>query len=233
MKISDTKPIQRILQEANIRLSILNLDYEQMNKELVEAKASLEILMKELQEKNATLKTLADMDGLTGVYNNRFFQNALDRELSRSTRNKAYLSIILIDIDHFKKFNDTYGHLVGDFVLTEFSSVLGGNLREYDTLARYGGEEFVVILPETGLEDGLIVAEKLRAAVDAAVLRDASKEYRVTASFGVSCFNPLAEQPYKKTELIKLADEGLYEAKDNGRNQVAVAGMKKKWFKFK
>ena len=233
LKIAETKPIQRILQEANIRLSVLNLDYEQMNKELVEAKASLETLMKELQEKNETLKTLADTDGLTGVYNNRFFQNAFDRELSRSTRNKTYLSLVLIDIDHFKKFNDTYGHLVGDFVLAEFSRVLGSNLREYDTLARYGGEEFVVILPETSLEDALVVADKLRAAVEAEVLREGSKEYRVTASFGVSCFNPLAERPYSKTELIKKADEGLYEAKDNGRNQVAVAGIKKKWFKLK
>ena len=232
LKMAETKPIQKILQEANIRLSLLNLDYDQMNKQLVEAKASLENLMKELQEKNEILKKLADVDGLTGVYNNRYFQNAFDRELNRSARNKNCLSLVLIDIDHFKKFNDTYGHLVGDFVLAEFSRILGSNLREYDTLARYGGEEFVVILPETSVEDACVVAEKLRNAVESAVLREGSQEYRVTASFGVSSARPEDLGEIGKTELIKMADEALYDAKDRGRNQVATYGPKKKWFKF-
>ncbi len=233
LQMAETRPIQRILQEANIRLSLLNLDYDQMNKQLVEAKASLENLMKELQEKNEILERLADIDGLTGVYNNRYFRNTFERELNRSVRNSKPLSLVLIDIDYFKKLNDAHGHLVGDFVLIEFSRILGSNLREYDTLARYGGEEFVVILPETVIEDACTVAEKLRSAIEAAVMREGSHEYRITASFGVSCAHPEEFGEISITELIKMADEALYDAKDSGRNQVAVYGAKKKWFKFK
>lgn len=233
LKIEETKSVQEILQEANIRLSVLNLDYEQMNKELIEAKVALENLTEELQEKNNILKDLADIDGLTQVYNNRYFQSAMDKELSRSVRQKYKLSLVLIDIDHFKKFNDTYGHLVGDFVLAEFSKVLGASLREYDTLARYGGEEFIVILPETAQDEALLVAEKLRSAVDNSPFREGKEKYQVTASFGVSCFLPEDEEKLGKTELIKRADEALYDAKNKGRNQVGLYAPKKGWFKKK
>jgi two-component system cell cycle response regulator len=233
LHIRDTKSIQEILQEANIRLSLMNLDYEQMNKELVKAKISLEKLAKELQKKNELLKELANVDGLTGVYNNRFFQNALDKELSRSLRSKSCLSLVLIDIDKFKHFNDTYGHLVGDYVLTEFSQLMGPNLRKYDTLARYGGEEFIVILPDTSEENAVLVAEKLRSAIEAKVFGQVGEVYHVTASFGVSCMTPNPEQEIGKTDLIKMADEALYEAKNQGRNRVVAYAPKKKWFGLK
>lgn len=231
MKIEQARPVQEILQEANIRLSLLNLDYDQVNKELVKAKVSLEKITKELQEKNALLKELADMDGLTGLYNNRFFQGALDREMKRTTRQKYKLSLLLIDIDHFKSFNDEHGHLVGDFVLSEFGKVLGENLREYDTLARYGGEEFVVVLPETSTEDAAMVANKLCNAVEKRAFKDEGKTYKVTASFGVSTRDGNEEEGPTKLELIKAADEAMYEAKKKGRNQVAVYTPKKGWFK--
>lgn len=232
IKISEARPVQEILQEANIRLSLLNLDYDQVNKELVKAKVSLEKLAKELQEKNILLKELADLDGLTGLYNNRFFQSALDRELNRTVRQKYKLSLLLIDIDHFKRFNDDYGHLVGDFVLAEFAKVLSENLREYDTLARYGGEEFVVILPETHAEDAAMVAEKLRKAVESRAFKEDGEVYKVTASFGVSMRDGTQEEGPSKLQLIKSADEALYDAKKKGRNQVAIyAGAKKGWFK--
>ncbi|MFT4823263.1 MAG: two-component system cell cycle response regulator [Halioglobus sp.] len=230
LKIEESKPVQEILQAANIRLSLLNLDYEQMNIELVAAKVALENLTSELREKNNILKNLANIDGLTGVYNNRFFQATMDKELSRSTRHSYHLSLILIDIDHFKGFNDTHGHLVGDFVLAEFSKVLTAALREYDTLARYGGEEFVVILPETDERDALIVAEKLRKAVETSPFKEGKEEYRVTASFGVSSAHPDLEETLGKTDMIKRADDALYEAKDSGRNRVAAYAPKKKWF---
>lgn len=232
LKTRETRPVDEILQEANIRLSLLNLDYEQINKELIKAKMSLENLTKELQEKNELLKNLADMDGLTGIYNNRYFHDALDKELSRTVRKGYQLALVLVDIDKFKSFNDDYGHLVGDFVLTEFSKVLGDNLREYDTLARYGGEEFVVILPETSEEDAAVVAEKLRAAVEAQPFRDEQREYRITASFGVATLQGTSEHVPTKTELIKMADEALYDAKGRGRNRVAAYGPKRKWYKF-
>ncbi|MFK7974606.1 MAG: HDOD domain-containing protein [Halioglobus sp.] len=232
VKISEARPVQEILQEANIRLSLLNLDYDQVNKELVKAKVSLEKLAKELQEKNTLLKELADQDGLTGLYNNRFFQGALDRELNRTVRQKYQLSLVLIDIDHFKRFNDDHGHLVGDFVLAEFAKVLSENLREYDTLARYGGEEFVVILPETPAADAAMVAEKLRKAVESRAFKEDGNLYKVTASFGVSTRDGNQEEGPNKMQLIKTADEALYDAKKKGRNQVSVyAGAKKGWFK--
>ncbi|MCP3888259.1 MAG: GGDEF domain-containing protein [Desulfobulbaceae bacterium] len=232
LKIKCSKSVQEILQEANIRLSLINLDYDQMNKQLIQAKIHLENLTRELEEKNRTLDNLANLDGLTGVFNHRYFQNALDQEVSRAIRHETELSILLIDIDHFKKFNDTYGHQVGDFVLTEFSQCLQDNIRKYDTLARYGGEEFVIILPETNAEDALLVAEKLRVAVDSASFKDQLEEYHVTASFGHACCKPAVQESFAKDKLINQADLALYDAKDKGRNRVATYVPKKKWFSF-
>jgi two-component system, cell cycle response regulator len=236
LDMAETRPVQEVLQEANIRLSLLNLDYEQINKELIKTKMELETLANELQEKNALLKQLAEIDGLTQIYNNRYFQEALDKEMSRTRRREYNLSLVLLDIDHFKRFNDNYGHLAGDFVLTEFAGVLTRNLREYDTLARYGGEEFVVILPETCIEDAQTVAEKLRTAIEKTPFRNGSETYSVTASFGVSVFAPDDPTAPDKTELIRRADEALYDGKKAGRNQVAVYGGRGavgKWFKRK
>ena len=235
MNFDEIKPIYEILQEANIRLSHLNLDYEQMNKQLIETKISLEKLTKELQEKNKWLAGLAHIDGLTNLFNNRYFQTALDKELSRATRNSSYFSLVIIDIDHFKRFNDDHGHLVGDFVLKEFASVLAKNLREYDILARYGGEEFVIIFPGTSEEDAFIVADKLRRAIETAAFKEAGVGYSVTASFGISFFDPPSEDLPNKKALIKMADEALYDAKGQGRNKVAVFQQKKKkkWFQAK
>jgi len=232
LKIKSTKSVQEILQEANIRLSLLNLDFDQMNKQLIQAKINLENITSELEEKNKILDNLANVDGLTGVYNHRYFQNTLDREISRATRYESSLSIILVDIDHFKIFNDTYGHQVGDFVLREFAERLQTSLRTYDTLARYGGEEFVVILPQTQTEDALIVAEKLRTAIDETTFKDDREEYHVTASFGQACSTPAIEDNFDKNTFITQADQALYEAKEKGRNLVIGYAPKKKWFSF-
>ncbi len=232
LKFDDIKPINEILQAANIRLSHLNLDYEQMNKQLIESKISLEKLTTELREKNKQLDNLAHIDGLTEIYNNRYFQGSLDKELSRAGRNSSQFALVIIDIDHFKNFNDEYGHLVGDFVLKEFARVLATNIREYDILARYGGEEFVIILPDTAEEEAATVAEKLRKCVETTAFKDAKMTYKVTASFGVSSFSPDAEEKPDKKELIRMADVALYDAKGQGRNKVAIyKPKKKKWFK--
>lgn len=232
LKIKCTKSVQEILQEANIRLSLLNLDFDQMNKELIQAKIHLENITSELEKKNTILDNLANIDGLTGVYNHRYFQNTLDQEISRASRNEGSLSIVLIDIDHFKHFNDTYGHQVGDFVLTEFARTIQGTIRKYDTLARYGGEEFVVILPETSTDDALAVAEKIRAIIDEAVFDDGREKYHITASFGQACSRPAVEDDFSKNDFIHRADQALYEAKGKGRNCVIGYSPKKKWFSF-
>lgn len=232
LRIKNTKSIQEILQEANIRLSLMNLDFDQMNQELIEAKIALENLTEELQQKNKLLDNLANLDGLTEIYNHRFFQNSLDNEISRAIRNETEIAIVLIDIDLFKKFNDNYGHQVGDFILKSFSSTLKNEIRKYDTLARYGGEEFVIILPDTSAEEAMTVAEKLRNVVDDTVFKDNRETYHITASFGVSAVRPATTDDFNKSAFINQADEALYDAKEGGRNQVATYVKKKKWFKF-
>jgi len=232
LKIKTTKSVQEILQEANIRLSLINLDYDQMNKQLIQAKIHLEDLTKELEKKNKILDNLANIDGLTGVYNHRYFQNILDQEINRALRHNTSIAILLIDIDHFKRVNDSYGHQVGDFILSEFSKIIQESIRKYDILARYGGEEFVVVLPETNNEDALIVAEKLRSIIELTSFRDSRKSYQITASFGQSGCTPAAENNFNKDTLINQADQALYEAKEKGRNKVVSYSPKKKWFAF-
>ena len=232
LKIKNTRSVQEILQEANIRLSLMNLDYDQMNKQLIQAKISLENLTRELEEKNRILDNLANLDGLTGVYNHRFFQNTLEQEISRATRTEANLSLMLVDIDNFKAFNDAYGHQTGDYVLVEFAATLKAHLRRYDTLARYGGEEFAIILPETSEENALIVAEKLRAAIANHKFEHQHERYQVTASFGCSSCRPSVEDDFSKNTFINQADAALYEAKDKGRDRVVAYTAKKKWFPF-
>ncbi|MBU1139928.1 MAG: GGDEF domain-containing protein [Proteobacteria bacterium] len=232
LRIKNTKSIQEILQEANIRLSLMNLDFDQMNQELIRAKVKLENLTKELEAKNKILANLANMDGLTEIYNHRYFQITLENEIDRCIRNASQLSLLLIDIDHFKNFNDTYGHQVGDFILKEFSRILKENIRKYDTLARYGGEEFTVILPDTNAEEASAVAEKLREAIDNTTFSDSRDEYHITASFGVSSARPATIDNFEKSNFISQADAALYEAKEGGRNQVVTYAAKKRWYKF-
>ncbi len=232
LRIKTSKSVQEILQEANIRLSLINLNYDQMNKQLIEAKIHLENLTRELEKKNKILDNLANIDGLTGIYNHRYFQTVLDQEISRSLRYNNSISILMIDIDHFKQINDTYGHQVGDFVLAEFSKTLQEHIRKYDILARYGGEEFVIILPESTTEQALIVAEKLRTILEQTTFQDNREKYQVTASFGLSSCSPATEDSFDKNTLLHQADQALYEAKDKGRNQVVCYSPKKKWFVF-
>jgi two-component system cell cycle response regulator len=231
--IKTRKSVQEILQEANIKLSIINLDYDQMNKQLIQAKINLENLTRELERKNIILGNLANIDGLTEVYNHRYFQNALDQEIYRASRNSASLALLMIDIDRFKKFNDTYGHQVGDFVLKQFALCMKEKIRKYDILARYGGEEFSIILPETDLEQACIVAEKLRCTVEEYEFNDNNGSYSLTASFGVASCQPAAVDDFSKDNLISQADQALYLAKEKGRNMVNSEVPKKKWFSLK
>lgn len=233
IKISPIKSVAEILQEANLRLSLINLSYEEMNRELVKSKMELEKLTEELAQKNRLLENLANIDGLTEVNNHRYFQNFLDSEINRSIRNHRSISLLLADIDHFKKFNDTYGHQTGDFILKVFGKITKEVIREYDLVARYGGEEFAFVLPETALEEAMAVAEKLRKTVEEYSFDDGENTYHVTVSIGVASATP-TEGDFSKNDFIGLADEALYEAKNNGRNRVAVctARKKKKWFAF-
>jgi len=233
IKINPVKTVAEILQEANLRLSLINLSYEEMNRELIKSKMELEKLTEELAHKNRLLENLANIDGLTEINNHRFFQNFLDSEINRSIRNDRTISLLLADIDRFKKFNDTYGHQTGDFLLKEFSRVAKEIIREYDLIARYGGEEFIFVLPETNSEEAMAVAEKIRQTIADYPFDDGSNTYHVTISIGVASARPAGSE-FLKDDLISLADEALYEAKNSGRNKVVLctSKKKKKWYAF-
>jgi len=230
LKIGGTPSIPELLQEANIELSLLNMSYEQMNRELVQAKLQLEKLTAELEEKNHYLESIANLDGLTGIYNHRYFQETLDKEISRSIRRETELSLVLADIDYFKKFNDFHGHQAGDHVLREVAQLCNGLTREYDLVARYGGEEFVFILPETSQSEAKVVAEKIRQAVEQQHFQFDQDDYRVAMSFGVAAFESGGKTRMKKVELIEHADKALYAAKKKGRNRVEEYVEKSGWF---
>lgn len=178
-----------------------------------------------LSRENAGLYKLSTTDGLTKLYNRRYFDEILNLEFTRARRFGKSLSCIILDIDHFKRVNDVYGHLYGDYVLSELAVILKKKIREIDTLARYGGEEFVLLLPETGDDGAKYVAERLRQSVEEFDFRKMENEKRIgseklTISLGVS-FYPQASIK-TGADLVNRADQGLYFAKENGRNQVGV-----------
>ena len=164
---------------------------------------------------------LMTCDGLTQVHNKRSFDSALEREVSRATRYQRHLSLIVIDIDHFKRINDTRGHLAGDAVLRQFAALVNAHIRRDDVLARVGGEEFALLLPEIPLESAHLVAEKLRGLIARTSFSFEDAEIPVTSSFGVAAISP--DAPFTTLELYRQADDRLYQAKRGGRNRV-IAG---------
>jgi diguanylate cyclase (GGDEF)-like protein len=178
-----------------------------------QARVALEAKQLELQEVNAKLEALATVDGLTGVKNRRALEQQLEAEVARSRRYKTPLSLILLDVDKFKQYNDTFGHIAGDGVLQEVAQLLQSSVRTIDFVARYGGEEFVVLLPNTDQDGALILAERLRAKIEQAPW----KQRAVTASFGIA---GLTEEMAARSELTAAADRALYHSKESGRNRV-------------
>jgi diguanylate cyclase (GGDEF)-like protein len=203
--------------QAAIRAYELDHQLQRQNQELLRINEELEHIVSErtrqLVEKNKELEQLAITDRLTGLYNRLFLDQVLEREISVVHRNHSAFSLILLDIDHFKLVNDTYGHHAGDEVLQTISKILKAAVRESDVVGRWGGEEFLVLCPNTSLEDSLKVAEKLRRSIeqyDFAALGSRS------ASFGVASYQ--AGDSIASVEA--RADKALYLAKENGRNRV-------------
>ncbi len=175
-------------------------------------------LQKELVETNKRLELLSITDGLTKLHNHRYFQDELARAFEESQRYQRPLSLAMIDIDFFKKINDTHGHAVGDDVLKRAAQLFRNSVRSTDLVARYGGEEFAVMMPETTLQDGITFAEKIRNLLGEAPLETQAGPVKATVSIGV------ASVPHSRIhsakELIVAADRALYRAKKSGRNQV-------------
>ena len=218
----DIKPFSLIMQEANEELGRLNLSYAQMVLELKQAKQNAEQLALELKMANDSLRELAFRDGLTGLYNHRYFQEVLESELERAQRYAHPLSLLLIDIDFFKKVNDSYGHPAGDQVLQEVSNTIVKLVRRCDIVARYGGEEFAVILPETSLTGARVLAQRIRRGIQQMKITCGEQTITVTISCGIACTENNHERPVTRNTLIEHSDQALYRAKKNGRNRVEV-----------
>jgi diguanylate cyclase (GGDEF)-like protein len=190
---------------------------------LVEKNRELDKANKELARKREELLTLSRTDPLTGLYNRRYFEERLDEEFARARRYRAPLSLAMLDVDFFKRINDTYGHPFGDEVLRAVSAVTRARLREVDLLARYGGEELIALLPETSPAEALSACERIREAIEALQLdysgQDGVKKVvRCTASVGLASLpSPTLQTP---EDLLRAADECLYAAKGAGRNRV-------------
>ncbi|MSP62543.1 MAG: GGDEF domain-containing protein [Myxococcales bacterium] len=157
---------------------------------------------------------LTTIDGLTQIYNKRYFLEMLEREISRAKRYHRGISLLIFDIDHFKNINDTHGHLAGDHVLKQLSTVVKNKIRREDVLARYGGEEFAIILPEIDVTSGLALGEKLRKLIEKSPFKFEETKIPVTVSVGVAG----AGDGDNSEALIKRADDKMYEAKNGGRN---------------
>lgn len=180
------------------------------------------VLQEELEIANLKLYELSCTDALTAVFNRRHFNTSLDAEVSRFHRYGTPVSLILVDVDHFKSVNDRFGHTVGDSVLRDIADTLRNVVRKADIVARYGGEELAVILSNTGEGGAVILAERLRSAVEDLDHRDqGGASFRTTASFGVASLEP-GETGVSADALLSRADEALYVSKKTGRNRVAV-----------
>lgn len=172
------------------------------------------------QKQARLLRELASHDPLTGIYNRRQFFQLAHRELGRTNRERSAMSLLILDLDHFKQVNDRFGHVAGDQLLINTARVLSEGLREFDIIARYGGEEFVILLPNTDLNQARDIAERLRGQVEQAVLPFGQELLRVTVSIGITSYH-YQEEP---RELLARADHALYAAKSAGRNRCRVAG---------
>jgi len=200
-----TKPFDRSELIARLKTALRVLDLE-----------------KSLKDAYEKIRILSITDKLTGCYNRTYMDEYLANEIARATRYHRPVSLVMADIDHFKRVNDTHGHQAGDLILKNFVlSMREGLRKDVDWIARYGGEEFLIVLPETDFKSALSSAERLRRIVSERLTSYDEKEIRITASFGVVGFSPSSKNKTIPCEaIINQADKALYQAKDEGRNRV-------------
>jgi len=226
----------RICEEAQSRISIPMISYGQplgllilsscepnffAHTETQPLESVADIFSSAIQNANYVhrVKQLAYLDGLTGIFNRRYFETRVTEEIERARRFGNELSLIMVDVDKFKSLNDSFGHLLGDEVLRQVSSLLSRQVRKIDVVCRYGGEEFVILLPQTGPEQAFHVADKLRRAVEEWQFPGVPRA--LTISGGVAVYPAHGDA---RDELVKAADAALYAAKEGGRNQILSAG---------
>ena len=210
----EQRPILAILRQVSEMKKELNLAHQEIERR--------KVAEKKLIDKEIELRRLATTDSLTGLANRRQFQQVARTELIRSQRYGRTVSLVMMDADHFKNVNDTYGHQVGDQVLKALADIGSGTLRESDLMARLGGEEFGILLPETGSQQALEAAERIRKAVEEARIPTEKGPVRITASLGVASSD--GQESQDLDQLMRQADRAMYAAKDRGRNQAVLAG---------
>ena len=219
--------VQVAVPEGGHELSLLARTFNHMTRGLARHQAEIETVNAqlrtqndELQQANEVLEQLSITDGLTKLHNHRFFQDFLTREIKRVSRTQDPLSMLLIDIDDFKRLNDRRGHAAGDELLKGIAGILNDCVRETDLVARYGGEEFVVLAPNTSIEGATQLAEKVRMAVEDAsfILDETMQITKLTVSIGVGSFDGDRKAFFRNT------DQALYRAKGAGKNCVVVDG---------
>jgi diguanylate cyclase (GGDEF)-like protein len=181
-------------------------------------------LLRKINEAQRKLVQLATIDDLTQLYNRRYFFERFNQEMERAKRYQRPLSCLILDIDHFKHVNDTYGHLSGDQVLIDIAQILRNNCRQSDLAGRYGGEELIIFLPETDSPGALIIAERIREMIEQhQTVDDRGEIIRVTVSMGVvSLTGPELEKMDKNERIVQYADDALLQAKKDGRNRIEI-----------
>ena len=213
----------RTLHGTAVRLAGANSNLRREVAERKRAQNEMHGYAERLAQANAMLAELARTDELTGLYNRRYFTERANNELSRGHRQQRPTALLLLDLDHFKEINDTYGHATGDVALRAVAETIVGSLRQGDLAGRFGGEEFLIMLPETDLDEAIRVAERLRENVANLALHSDTAQFSVTVSIGVAI---CIEHEPRFERLLHYADEALYSAKDAGRNRIEVATEK-------
>ncbi|MBL4633192.1 MAG: diguanylate cyclase [Kofleriaceae bacterium] len=220
-EISTQLEFEQLVHEAQNGLVRLNQQYEELVRILENVISEKDLLAQRLQSANEELEELAMTDALTKLPNKRCLEEFLRHTMARAERDNSVVSLLMIDVDHFKHFNDTYGHAAGDLVLSAVGQALLDNVRAGDMAARFGGEEFTVVLPGTSEEGALLVADRMRQAIEAARVISDKGQLCVTASVGVATMYGVRAS--SRDELFEVADAAMYQSKAAGRNRVTVS----------
>lgn len=221
---SEIKPFSEMLQDANRELAQVNIGYEQLIMDLKQSREESSLYVTKLLEANKRFRQLAYRDELTGLYNTRYFQEAMENELERSKRHQRPLSLIFFDIDLFKEINDSFGHLVGDMALREVAKQVSQVMRAADIVVRYGGDEFAIIMPETDKAGLDAFAERIRHSIEAMTVTVDGMPLRLTISVGGTAISGKRKK-VDEMALIAAADKALYQAKRAGRNGILVVEL--------
>jgi diguanylate cyclase (GGDEF)-like protein len=211
----------RILANLGVRLGYSGFRREQERRRVEETEQELQRMHQQLLKKNMALRERTMVDELTGLFNRRYFERSLNYDLERFRRYGRPFSVVMFDVDYFKKINDNYGHVAGDKSLKHLADMAKATVRSADLVARWGGEEFVLLLPETGAEGAITTAERFRKKVERATLDVDQGTLTMTISLGVVA----VEKDYRGDQqiIMRSVDDALYRAKEGGRNRTIVA----------